>query len=60
MSALKFSDRSINRFKAHIWNRSFQVNVQGKYLCIAKIECEVSQGFILGPLLFLLYVNDMK
>ena len=59
MSALRFSDHSI-WFQSHLSNRSFRVNVQGKYSCIAKIDCGVPQGSIVGPLLFLVYVNNMK
>ena len=60
MSALRSSDFPINWFQLYISNRRFQVNIQGKYSCIAKINCWVPQGSILGPLLFLIYVNDMK
>ena len=51
MSALRFSDRSINRFQSYLSNRGFRVNVQGKHSCIAKIGCGVPEGSIVGPLL---------
>ena len=60
MSALRFSDHSINWFKFYLSNRSFRVNIKDNYYCIAKIDCGVPQGFILGPLLFLLYLNGMN
>ena len=37
MSAVRFSDLSINWFQSYLPNRSFQVNVLGKYSCIAKL-----------------------
>ena len=60
MYALRFSNRSINWFQSYLSNRSFREYVQGKYSCIVEIDCGVTQGSILGPLLFLLYVNNMK
>ena len=61
MSALRFSDHSINWFQSYLPNRSFRAIVQGKYSCMAKVVCGASRiSGILGPLLFLLHVNDMK
>ena len=60
MVSLGFSNHSIKWFQLYLSDRSFRVNINSKYSSTAKIECGVPQGSILGPLLFLLCVNDMK
>ena len=55
-----FSNHSIKWFQSYLSNKSFRVNIKSKYSSTAKIECGVPKGSILGPLLFLLHVNDMK
>ena len=47
MSALRFSDRSINWFQSYLSNRSLRVNFQGKCSFIAKIDCGGPQRSIL-------------
>ena len=60
MASLVFSNHSILWFQSYLFDRSFRVNIKSKYSSSAKIECEVPQGSILGSLLFLLYINDIK
>ena len=59
-ASLGFSNYSVKWFQSYLSDRSFRVKIKSKYSSTAKTECEVPQGSILQPLLFLLYVNDMK
>ena len=59
LKAIKFSKSTIKWFKSYLSERIFLVNIENKLSDFGKISCEVPQGAILGPLLFLIYVNDM-
>ena len=49
-----------NWFKSYLSNRKQYVNWQGSNSEIETVSCGVPQGSILGPLLFILYVNDLS
>ena len=54
-----FSEKVILWFESDLSGRTFKVNIDKKFSDPGNLTCGVSQGSILGQLLFLLYVNDM-
>ena len=50
---------SINLFKDYMGNRTQRTTVNGHTSDVANVTCGTAQGSILGPLLFIIYVNDL-
>ena len=50
---------SLDFFKSYLENRKQCVNIDGNSSKCSDITCGVPQGIVLGPLLFLIYINDI-
>ena len=59
LHAIGFFEKTIAWFKSCLSDRAFKVNIYNHFSDLSKISSGVPQGSILGPLLFILYVNDM-
>ena len=59
MKCMGFSNDVTKWFESYLSKRMFSVHVEKSFSDKALIICGVPQGSILGPLLFLLYLNDM-
>ena len=49
-----------NWFRSYLINRSQYCSIDGQVSDIMELECEISQGSCLGPLLFIIYLNDFE
>ncbi len=60
LSYLGINDTALNWFKSYLNNRTQFVEINGKRSNLLPLDMSVLQGSILGPILFLCYINDLS
>ena len=60
LGAIGCDDGSVKWFNSYLSNRSQYIDIKGTLSDRGEVTCGIPQGSILGPLLFLIYVNDME
>ena len=60
LTVIGFHTATIAWYKSYLENRTFLVDVDNNLSSSGTLTCGVPQGSLLGPVIFLLYVNDMS
>ena len=59
LEAIGFSYKCVRWFRWYLCEQIFFIEIENQLSDYGKVSCGVPQGSILGPLLFLIYVNSM-
>ena len=59
MKYLGFSKNTIVWFKSYLCEQTFKVSISTSFSSPSNLLCGIPQGYIVGLLLFLFYINDL-